>query len=764
MKSIKTAFLALAACFAFAACSDDDNIIVGDITSAESETTKTIAWDEVEATIEFTANTTWEATASDVASRAGGSQVSWLKLTVPSGEAGTVRMPVLFEKNDNENYRDATITIRCGEKMVNVKIHQEANPDAVHIMDKAQIPNYDKYYCPQAWNPNFEKGPDNMLRDDATWSWWRMKQSEHFFVFWEPGFGSDPNSPDVPTALRVDIDELLAKAEQFYKTNVETLKMCTVGKGKSQLDKYKMQIYLLYQNEWLATGSGYDNVIGALWVNPSTCKPVGSTIAHEIGHSFQFQAGADRALAEGHDGSGLIPFGFRYGFGPNGEGGCAYWEQCAQWQAFQDYPEESFTQGWHIDVWMANHHRHYDHEFMRYASYWLPYYLTEKHGIEAFGRIWQESNYPEDPIEAAARLFYGGDMEKFYDAYYDYTARCVNYDFKAVHQYMNTNEKATRWSTQLLPKDGGFQPTYSSCPGTTGFNVIELTVPAAGTNVKADLKAIAPGSSLVSGDPGTIVDADGNAVGTTDKYNDVGNKTSMFRFGFVAIAGDKAVYGNMTRGKEAIAEMQVPAGTTKLYLVVTATPTDYQRQGWDESEANDAQWPYNVKFEGTGAKGFIEIPAGDPEDVEISHDFDINVADENYPQGDLDLSASGDIEKIAKAFKIQPAEIVAAIIPRGDLDVEPAEGKIAFGLLNPDGKVSYAYSANGIGFWVAADGSASTWGDSPIYFEYDGQYTISYGHKPGTPEAGKTYTMKPCLVYTKGGKQYKATITLNMKY
>ena len=76
MKSIKTTFLALAACFAFAACSDDDNIIVGDITSAESETTKTIAWDEVEATIEFTANTTWEATASDVASRAGGSQVS----------------------------------------------------------------------------------------------------------------------------------------------------------------------------------------------------------------------------------------------------------------------------------------------------------------------------------------------------------------------------------------------------------------------------------------------------------------------------------------------------------------------------------------------------------------------------------------------------------------------------------------------------------------------------------------------------------------
>lgn len=65
------------------------------------------------------------------------------------------------------------------------------------------------------------------------------------------------------------------------------------------LDKYKMEIYLLYQSEWLATGSGYDNVIGALWVNPSTCQPVGSTIAHEIGHSFQYMVFCDYLLQKG---------------------------------------------------------------------------------------------------------------------------------------------------------------------------------------------------------------------------------------------------------------------------------------------------------------------------------------------------------------------------------------------------------------------------------------------------------------------------------
>ncbi len=170
-------------------------------------------------------------------------------------------------------------------------------PSDVKVMDKSKIVDYNKYHCPAKWNEGFEKGAEYMLRSDARWSWWRMKQSEHFFVFWEPGFGDNPNAESVPEALRVDIDDLLQKAEQFYKTNVGNSGMATVGQGKSVLDNHKMQIYLLYQTEWLATGSGYDDKIGALWVNPSTCKPVGSTIGQEIGHSFQYQVSADKLFA-----------------------------------------------------------------------------------------------------------------------------------------------------------------------------------------------------------------------------------------------------------------------------------------------------------------------------------------------------------------------------------------------------------------------------------------------------------------------------------
>lgn len=60
-----------------------------------------------------------------------------------------------------------------------------------------------------------------MLRQDSYYSWHRMKQSEHFFVFWSPEFGDDPNAESVDAKMRVDIDDLLAKAEHFYDTNVK---------------------------------------------------------------------------------------------------------------------------------------------------------------------------------------------------------------------------------------------------------------------------------------------------------------------------------------------------------------------------------------------------------------------------------------------------------------------------------------------------------------------------------------------------------------
>ncbi len=648
-----------------------------------------------------------------------------------------------------------------------------SKPSEVKVMDKSQVANYDKYYCPGTWNDGFEKGPDYMLRSDAKWSWWRMKQSEHFFVFWEPGFGDNPNAESVPEELRVDIDDLLAKAEQFYKTNVEKLGMATVGQGKSVLDNYKIEIYLLYQTEWLATGSGYDDTIGALWVNPSTCKPVGSTIGHEIGHSFQYQTSADKLFTgevepmDMGNNTQIVPCGFRYGFGSNGSGGCAYWEQCAQWQSFQDYPNECFDQETHYAVWLKNHHRHFNHEFMRYASYWFQYWFTEKHGIESYARIWKESKYPEDPLQTYMRLYCNNDLNTFYKDMYEYSTHCADYDFSAVHQYKK--EAAINYSTKMYKNGGYYQVAYSNCPGTTGFNLIPLNVPASGS-VSATIEGLTPGSALAAGDPGTVVDGDGNAKGTVTKYNAQSNTQQNYRYGFVAITKDgKSHYGTMHSGKSGSVTYDVPANTERLYLCVLAAPDKYNRNAWDDDETNDEQWPYRVKFSGTDLLGNVTLPDGDPTDAMASLEVSLDASSESYPLKTFNLLNEGVMEKIAKAFKLQPSEIAGATLADGVVRADgftgPADGEVAVGLTNPDGSVSYAYSANGIGFWIAADGSASSWGEAPVYYEYDaGGYSLTVGHNPGNSVAGTTYTIKPTMVYNKGGKLHKAVITIKMKF
>ena len=216
------------------------------------------------------------------------------------------------------------------------------------------------------WKPTTS---DNNYNNDYTnpnsqWSFKNSKESEHFIVYWDKAFGSNPNASSVPSNLRVDVNDLLKKAEQFYATNVNKLGMATLGEGTSRLDEYKMIIHLLYDKGWTAVGSGYDDMIGALWVTPSTCQPVGSTIAHETGHCFQYQVACDYRK---QGVSNYKQRGWRYGYDSNGEGGNGFWEQCAQWQAMQDYPSEAF--GYHVDVWKANYHRHLTHEWMRYASY-----------------------------------------------------------------------------------------------------------------------------------------------------------------------------------------------------------------------------------------------------------------------------------------------------------------------------------------------------------------------------------------------------------
>lgn len=570
-----------------------------------------------------------------------------------------------------------------------------------------------KIYIPQALRNN------DFYNSESTWYYGRSRQSDHFIVFWGKGYGNnDPASSGVPDTYRVDIDDLLEKAEEFYTLNVEELKFAVTGAGTSRLDSYKMMIFLYYQTDWLATGSGYDNMIGALWVSPSTCKPVGATIGHEIGHSFQYQVYCDLGGSSG----------FRYGFG--GNGGNAFWEQTAQWQAYQSYPNEAFT-SYHFGVYTQNYHRHVHHESYRYASYFIHYYWANKHGRDIIGKIWRQAQQPEDPIQAYMRIT-GITVDQLNAEIYDAATKFVTWDLDALRT-IGANYIGAQTFNYTRLSDGSYQVSYDRCPGTTGYNVIPLNVPVAGTQVSATFT-------------GQV-----NASG----FNQVANPARAgWRYGYVALLKDGTrVYGNMNSGSGGTASFTVPSNCSKLWFVVTGAPNSYAAHPWDENESNDDQWPYKVKFTNTDIHGNITFDGTEtPQNITFTYDVSFPFSATTYPGKTVNLE--DDIINLARAFVLQPGAITAAM-----------GGSIRFYAVESSGALNATTTANGYGHWFNANGNVCPWGSlARVYSEYDAtNFAFAIGQYPGQSQPGSQYTIKQAMVYEyETGHTVQATFVFNV--
>jgi len=460
-------------------------------------------------------------------------------------------------------------------------------------LTKDDILDFEKFYKP------LEFSSMDMFSESSKWSFHRYKQSEHFFVFWEQGFGSDPNSGSVPQHLRADLGDLLNKLEQFYTTNIEKAKFAIIGQGKSYLDKYKMIVFLLYQDSWTITGSGYDDVIGALWLSPTTCQLGRSVIAHELAHSFQYQVYCDQIYQKLTD-SLSFSSGFRYGqIGSNG--GNSFWQQSAQWQAFQDFPDEMFY-GSTFGDWIINNHRHFEHETMRYASFWLIIYWVQNYGEPLVGNLWRNSKYPEDAIDAYMRLYKNDDYRILREELFDYAMKMATYDLEQLRLY--SLEFVDQYYTIFYQNGEYLQIAYKKCPGATGFNVIQLNVPDLDGDRKViiDFVGLQPGTELAPEDPGEWMRENGFG-GTVRYYNNVNKGNVGWRYGFVTInSDDSRTYSEVFSKPRDSVQFEVPRNTRKLFFVVQGSPEKYIKTIWDDNETTDAQFPYKIKLTNTSVK------------------------------------------------------------------------------------------------------------------------------------------------------------------
>lgn len=694
----------------------------------------------------FTVDCNWKVTVPE--------DVDWITVDPASGDGSSKRQTTSLSvtANPDSKTRKATLTFHAGATKEKISISQDG---CVRVIDKSSVPDLDRIYIPQ------ELRSMDLFRSDSRWFFGRSRQSEHFIVFWELGY--DPYGETTPGDLPssnsyyVDIDDLLEKAEEFYRVNVDVLKFADTGHGVSNLDDYKMEIYLLHQTEWLATGGGYDDTIGALWINPATCHPVGSTIAHEIGHSFQYQVYAD-AVRGGAPND--FSTGWRYEIGQ----GCGFWEQSAQWQSYQSYAAQAFSTV-NFTEFVNNSHRHFTHEHQRYASYFLMWHWASKHGVEEIGELWRASRKPEDPIQTYQRR-HSLTMDQLNADLYDYAARCVTWDFsvEATDLYEGKLTGVTQsvrefgapyigkigWTGTLDEATGFYTVDPGRAPEATGFNHIRLN------------KAEGPVSVRFEGLP--------NASG----FNRVSDPSiAGWNVGFVGLKADGTrVYSPSTRVRDAAdISFDVPSGCEKLWLVVAATPERYLQHLWDEDNTNDEVWPFRVRFEGTNLFGARDDswPA-EPQNTVIERNVTTS-ASAGYGGTSLDLDDDAVME-IGKALCLAPNDIVAALTTDFN-NVKTSDVK--FVAIRPDGSVDDAfltmsaddyYSANNFGFWFDAEGGRSTWSASCLYLEHTpSSWSFQFGVHPDKVKAkalnpGDRYTIQVAYLYAGVTATLKFNVTI----
>lgn len=296
------------------------------------------------------------------------------------------------------------------------------------------------------------------LSDPAsTWSYSRMDTTDNLVIFWEQGFGNDLAHPDSLEGQPMDVDLPLLRQqlERFYIFFRDSLQFTLPG---SRCHDTRMMVMLRYSLEGTAYGGSYDDSIGALWVTPQRLRdPRLNCIAHELGHSFQCQIGADRG--------GEWPV---YGF----------YEMTSQWMLWQVNPDWLTDENYHYEAYRRLTHLAFLHPENIYHSPYVLQYWSEKHGRDIIGRLFREGRQDEDPVQAYQRLT-GITHQQFCDEMIDAAVHIVGLDFR--HAYAETRQYAYQMGDTVPPLHRGEVREAGQRLEAFGFDVYPLDVTAADT-------------------------------------------------------------------------------------------------------------------------------------------------------------------------------------------------------------------------------------------------------------------------------------------
>ncbi len=631
-------------------------------------------------------------------------------------------------------------------------------------------------YIPSTWayNSSTQEYTENG-NSDLQWSFNRSKQSDNCIVFWQKGFGTNPKNADIS----FDPDAVLQVAEQCYAKNVTELGFSC----SNMLNKYKLMILVSYTNDWVCYGGGYDFEVSALWIGPSAVNPAGHSLGHEVGHSFHYMCYAEAANYN-HNSSSTNNTGFHLN---NGNGQCI-WEQTAQWQANQSYPELMFSESYPLFGNNANYA--FSHEWMRYQSYWFHYFLSDYYNDRTIiSQIWktpmtgQTQGNATDFCQALMKLK-NLTASQFYALYFDYALHCATFDFSEAAFYRDNYIGRFDYHAVLVG-DNKYQVAYQSAPQSTGFNVIELNA-TSGSTITTKFTALGHGCALADGDPGNYNNGTANAsisAGVTN-YNSAGTASYRgFRVGYVFLKNngtreyynDNTVHCTGTEEKTENITTTVPANTSRAFLVITPALTTYVKHPWQEDITLDDQWPYQFELVNATAKSvtpIIKEPDFEKQidgraiaDVTLTYNVVLPPTD-GYDGATVNFSAGSATNALCTAFQLESSNIFGHII---DYTASQSNGTIMSCALTSTGAIQNSTKTVGgsYGHYFNADGTVGSWNDgSPIFIEFGNTYESgTIGQYPNANTDGTTRTVREALVYKNtAGETATAQLIFNIRF
>ena len=607
-------------------------------------------------------------------------------------------------------------------------------------------------YIPRGWvyssstKEYIEDGNSNLQ-----WSFSRSKQSDNCIIFWQKGFGNNPsNAPSLNGVdMTIDVDDILAKAEAFYE--LECSQLGFVNPETSNLKKYKLMILMNYTSDWICYGAGYDFQVSALWLSPSTCKPAGSALAHEVGHSFHYMCYAE----DSNHGTILsCNTGFHGAVG----NGATIWETTANWQALQSYPNEVFTKSGTVDIFQKSHNYAFTHEWHRYQSYMFLIYLVEKYNdIQTIAKVWNTHETDIKDFNQVLMDCKNLSVEELYKLHFDFAMHASTYDLDFCKPYLLDSYIGKFNFNKVKLSAGKYQVAYSSCPQSTGFNVIPLNVPSSGTTITTKFTALTSGCALATGDPAEYLN--GTSVYTSSgrtTYNPaVAASARGFRLGYVVLKkdgtreyfDDNTIHCTGTGEKTENITLTVPANASRMWLVVAPTPSTYIQHKWDENIENDDQWPYQVEFVNTDILGEPTLDGRAIADATITYDVTLRPASD-FSGASITFNAS-DIATIGTAFQLGSDDIFRRVVDYNSNG--PEKGQIMNYAANADGSLQEIGRTTNpdFGHWFQPNGNAAFFGNNTVvYAEFTkSNKSVTVGQYPNANSNGTRRTIREALKY-----------------